>query len=271
MGLRKPPCRPGSPDFWRRPARPVMTLAPHISFRHYWELCALLGLRDGLRSGDVFVPGSRRYADPSTYLYPPGQWELQREAYCKLVGEPAKAADALAQGKEELHAALAELEKILAGALPDDIGAADQHRRCGLGRIALRPLACSPEIERTFTADARVVAEASDRHAGRPHRPPSRKDRVRPPHQGLSPTATPGTGRRASPSAWPCSTAMRAHHSRELRASRPTPCAPRCCWRRRSGTRRRRSPPPWRACRAGRRWPGRRRRCSRRCRSPRPG
>ena len=37
-------------------------------FRHYWELCVILGLRDGLRSGDIFVPGSRRYADPSTYL-----------------------------------------------------------------------------------------------------------------------------------------------------------------------------------------------------------
>jgi len=39
------------------------------SHRHYWELCVILGLRDGLRSGDVYVPGSRRYADPATYLY----------------------------------------------------------------------------------------------------------------------------------------------------------------------------------------------------------
>src|SRR6266699_2774466 len=31
------------------------------SFRHYWELCVVLGLRDGPRSGDIFVPGSRRY------------------------------------------------------------------------------------------------------------------------------------------------------------------------------------------------------------------
>jgi hypothetical protein len=32
------------------------------------KLCVLLSLRDGLRSGDVFVPGSRRYADPSSFL-----------------------------------------------------------------------------------------------------------------------------------------------------------------------------------------------------------
>ena len=31
-------------------------------FRHYWEQCLVLALRDGLRPGDVFVPGWRRYA-----------------------------------------------------------------------------------------------------------------------------------------------------------------------------------------------------------------
>jgi hypothetical protein len=38
------------------------------AYRHYWELCVLVGLCDGLRSGDVFVPGSRRYADPVSFL-----------------------------------------------------------------------------------------------------------------------------------------------------------------------------------------------------------
>ena len=92
------------------------------AFRHYWELCVILGLRDGLRSGDIFVPGSRRYADPSTYLYTPEQWMPRQGEYCRLVGKPASAADAIAQGKEELHAALAELESTLAGALPGDTG-----------------------------------------------------------------------------------------------------------------------------------------------------
>ena len=82
----------------------------------------ILGLRDGLRSGDIFVPASRRYADPSTYLYTPGQWMPRQGEYGRLVGKPARAADAIAQGKEELHAALAELESTLAGALPDDTG-----------------------------------------------------------------------------------------------------------------------------------------------------
>ncbi|WP_369394789.1 DUF4158 domain-containing protein [Streptomyces sp. CG1] len=45
------------------------------AYRHFWELTVLLGLRDGLRSGDVYVPSSRRYADPASYLFTPAQWE----------------------------------------------------------------------------------------------------------------------------------------------------------------------------------------------------
>ena len=81
-----------------------------------------LCLRDGLRSGDVFVPGSRRYADPSTYLCTPRQWAPRQEEHCRLAGKPADAAHALEQGKEELHAALAELESVLAGSPPGDGG-----------------------------------------------------------------------------------------------------------------------------------------------------
>jgi hypothetical protein len=94
-----------------------------VAYRHYWELCVLLGLRDGLRSGDVHVPGSRRYADPATYLFTPEKWAPQQAEFCAMVGKPSSASDALAQGKEELHSALADLEQVLAGSLPDDTGA----------------------------------------------------------------------------------------------------------------------------------------------------
>jgi hypothetical protein len=36
--------------------------------RHYYELCALSGLRDHLRSGDIWIPGSRQYQDFERYL-----------------------------------------------------------------------------------------------------------------------------------------------------------------------------------------------------------
>ncbi|MEV0195314.1 SpoIIE family protein phosphatase [Nonomuraea sp. NPDC050691] len=65
------------------------------AFRHYWEPCVILCLRDGLRSGDVFMPGSRRYADPATYLYTPEQWTPRQADYCRLVGKPSDPAEAL--------------------------------------------------------------------------------------------------------------------------------------------------------------------------------
>jgi hypothetical protein len=92
------------------------------AFRHYWELCVLMALRDGLRSGDVYVRGSRRYADPASFLLTPQQWEPQRLEFCHLVGKPARAADALALADDELHAALSDLEvQVARGGGPGEV------------------------------------------------------------------------------------------------------------------------------------------------------
>jgi len=84
------------------------------AYRHYWELCVLLTLRDGLRSGDVWVPGSHRYADPSSYLMTKPEWETERVEFCRLVDKPADAAVALARLQEELDEALTDLDATLA-------------------------------------------------------------------------------------------------------------------------------------------------------------
>ena len=138
------------------------------AYRYYWELCVILSLRDGLRSGDVYVPGSRRYADPATYLYTPAQWQPRQAGYCQLVGKPSMAADALEQGKEELHTALAQLENTLAGALPDDTGTVrldeDEH-------LVIPPLTAE-DISRPTptcpTSGPPTVRRSSCRRCGRP-------------------------------------------------------------------------------------------------------
>ncbi len=84
------------------------------AYRRYWAIAVLVGLRDVLRSGDVFVPGSRRYADPASFLLTPEAWAPAKLEFCHLVGKPAEAADALAQADDELHTALADLETQLA-------------------------------------------------------------------------------------------------------------------------------------------------------------
>ncbi|WSJ01035.1 Tn3 family transposase [Nocardia sp. NBC_01329] len=102
------------PAKWRGYLDAARKSGSATAYRHYWELCVLLGLRDGLRSGDVYVPGSRRYADPAAYLLTTEQWEPQRGEFCRLVGRPADPGVALAAVIDELHTAVGELEAVLA-------------------------------------------------------------------------------------------------------------------------------------------------------------
>jgi len=102
------------PTRWRGYLEHARESGNVTAYRHYWELCTLLGLRDALRSGDVWVPGSRRYADPTTFLLPQPRWEGLRAEYCALVDIPPTADDALDRVGEQLTTALAELEPLLA-------------------------------------------------------------------------------------------------------------------------------------------------------------
>ena len=102
------------PARWRGYLDAAAEAGDATAYRHYWELCVLYGLRDGLRTGDVHVPGSRRYADPTGHLMAPERWQLQRGEYCSLVGKPPDGRDALALARDELHAALGDLEQVLA-------------------------------------------------------------------------------------------------------------------------------------------------------------
>ncbi|MEV0106750.1 Tn3 family transposase [Nocardia sp. NPDC050799] len=102
------------PAKWRGYLDQARKSGSATAYRHYWELCVLLGLRDGLRSGNVFVPGSRRYADPAAYLLTPEQWAPQRGEFCRLVGRPPDPGVALAAVVEELHTAVGELDTVLA-------------------------------------------------------------------------------------------------------------------------------------------------------------
>jgi TnpA family transposase len=102
------------PVKWRGYLEEARKSGSATAYRHYWELCLLLCLRDGLRSGDLHVPGSRRYADPAAYLLTSEQWEQQRAEFCRLVGKSADPARALAAATDELHEALGELETVLA-------------------------------------------------------------------------------------------------------------------------------------------------------------
>lgn len=65
--------------------------------RRFWELALLWRLRDRLRSGDVWVAGSRRYADPETYLLDRTSWAGLRADYCQAVERPRAGSQRMAQ------------------------------------------------------------------------------------------------------------------------------------------------------------------------------
>lgn len=76
------------PARWRGYLETAATSGNPSTYRHYWELCTLLALRDGLRSGNVFVPGSRRYSDPAAYLLTLDKWADQRAGFCRWSANP---------------------------------------------------------------------------------------------------------------------------------------------------------------------------------------
>lgn len=56
--------------------------------RRYYELCVLWELRSALLAGNIWIEGSRRYANPQTYLIPTEQWAQIRTEVCQMLGMP---------------------------------------------------------------------------------------------------------------------------------------------------------------------------------------
>jgi TnpA family transposase len=81
--------------------------------RRYWELCLLAVLREALRSGDVWIEGSRRYADPQSYLIPKDRWSSLRPEFCQLSGTGPDGAEHLDGCRTKLQE---ELSRMWAGA-----------------------------------------------------------------------------------------------------------------------------------------------------------
>ena len=75
----------------------------HRFIKKYYELCVLFELRVQLRSGDVWVEGSRRYAKLESYLIPLEEWENLRPQVCDLLNLPANAEQRIYLRQAELQ------------------------------------------------------------------------------------------------------------------------------------------------------------------------
>lgn len=73
--------------------------------KKYYELCVLFELRAKLRSGDIWVIGSRRYARLDSYLIQAEDWTEMRPAVCELLRLPE-------DGSVRLQVRQAELQEL---------------------------------------------------------------------------------------------------------------------------------------------------------------
>src|SRR5205807_165584 len=111
--------------------------------RRYYELCTLWHLRSALRAGNIWVEHSRRYANPDTYLIPPGEWPRWRPEVVRQTGTPSQGLERLQEREAELETAMAQVERLLARK--------DSHLRIEEDELVLSPLEASP---RPASADA---------------------------------------------------------------------------------------------------------------------
>ena len=116
--------------------------------RRSFKLCVLYQLRDGLRSGDIWLQGSRRFADPATYLIPSSQWLACRADTLRLLRldqEPSQHLAALGSATE------ASLQRLGAVAETESL-------RLEEGRIVLSPTTAEELPDEVLQLNA-LVAE----------------------------------------------------------------------------------------------------------------
>ena len=104
------------PPRWRPYLDAARAAGDESRYKHYWELCVLVALQGGLRSGEIWVQGSRRYANPASYLISPETWPAQRQDVLDLTGMPGTFAERLAALDHEMAAHLDDLETLLTSA-----------------------------------------------------------------------------------------------------------------------------------------------------------
>ena len=98
-------------DFIAAKWRPYLFDGKGKTVRRYYELCVLWELRAAIRSGDVWLEGSRRHADPSSYLITSSQWRELRPETCTMLHLPADGRERLAVRREELEGLLGRLDR----------------------------------------------------------------------------------------------------------------------------------------------------------------
>src|SRR6185295_7995247 len=86
-------------------------LAQKPPARRAYELCVLSALRDALRAGNIYLPTSRRYADPETYLIPQTDWPHVRAEVCRQLDLEPTGTERLNRRAQDLQTLLPRLDR----------------------------------------------------------------------------------------------------------------------------------------------------------------
>jgi TnpA family transposase len=118
--------------------------------RGYYEVCALMKVREGLRSGEAWVANSDLHAPVASYVLPKDKWVHVRKSAYQLLDAPSDAQEALARKT----AALRSQASALRGAV--DAGDVGILVTKGAGRLRLSPLEARASNERLEDLRLRV-------------------------------------------------------------------------------------------------------------------
>lgn len=102
------------PSRWRPYLDDARAAGNENAYKHYWELCVLFALRGAIRSGEIWIEGSRRYSNLASYLIPAQTWPDKRGEVLELIGMPATFSESLAGIEADYSRYLDELEALLA-------------------------------------------------------------------------------------------------------------------------------------------------------------
>ena len=139
----------------------------HTAFRHYWELALLYALRNSLRSGEIWVEGSRRYADPATYLLTDEEWHKARAETLSDSGRASTFAEQLQPIDADTTRLLNDLEDMLRD--PNSPVRLDSESRLRLQRLTAEHVdPAATQIGQDLAAAASIRTAIRTAHRGRP-------------------------------------------------------------------------------------------------------
>ena len=103
--------------------------------RRYYELCVLDKLRDGLRSGDIWVAGSDQFRPLKSFLIPEAQWQTMLDADVIPVAVPRDPITYLSVSHEALHEQLQQVDEGLVQGAFEDVEWVDNRLKVARTRL----------------------------------------------------------------------------------------------------------------------------------------